>query len=194
MVLRIGTEVDAVNVVAAVNDCKPANGIAGFVIDVKVLFVDVQCSQITTDKDQGELSAEGIPHQAGLRVSTELPGTRGEHLGSAMGQMEVEEDTFEEEMLEEERGGPPEELEEVVNSEVMKLSCSSSKCLIFLAFVLLLSARELESRHLTPSVERRKNLSLSIERTKEVGREAMKNQKAAWPKRSSPGGPDQQHH
>ncbi|KAK0577791.1 hypothetical protein LWI29_000196 [Acer saccharum] len=34
------TEVDAVNVVAAVNDCKPANGVAGFVIDVKALFVD----------------------------------------------------------------------------------------------------------------------------------------------------------
>ncbi|TXG47529.1 hypothetical protein EZV62_026823 [Acer yangbiense] len=44
MVLRINywTEVDAVNVVAAVrvNDCKPANGVAGFVIDVKVFFVE----------------------------------------------------------------------------------------------------------------------------------------------------------
>ncbi|KAK0571222.1 hypothetical protein LWI29_012685 [Acer saccharum] len=70
--------------------------------------------KITIDKDQGESSSEGIPHQAGLRVSTELPGTRGEHLGSVTGQMEVEEDTFEEEMSEEERGGPAEELEEVV--------------------------------------------------------------------------------
>ncbi|TXG47531.1 hypothetical protein EZV62_026825 [Acer yangbiense] len=36
------TEVDAVNVVAAVNDCKPANGVAGFVTDVKASFVEVQ--------------------------------------------------------------------------------------------------------------------------------------------------------
>ncbi|KAK0579448.1 hypothetical protein LWI29_026455 [Acer saccharum] len=36
------TEVDAVNVVAAVNDCKPANGVAGSVINVKALFVEVQ--------------------------------------------------------------------------------------------------------------------------------------------------------
>ncbi|KAK0571958.1 hypothetical protein LWI29_023972 [Acer saccharum] len=47
-------------------------------------------------------------------VSAELPSTRGEHLGSVTGQLEVEEDTFEEEMPEEERGGSAEELEEVV--------------------------------------------------------------------------------
>ncbi|KAK0588280.1 hypothetical protein LWI29_037133 [Acer saccharum] len=50
-------------------------------------------------------------------VSAELPSTGGEHLGSVTGQLEVEEDTFEEEMLEEERGGPVEELEEVVIRE-----------------------------------------------------------------------------
>ncbi|KAK0608020.1 hypothetical protein LWI29_024261 [Acer saccharum] len=44
-------------------------------------------------------------------VSTELPGIGGEHLGSLTGQMEVEEDTFKEEMPEEERGGPAEELD-----------------------------------------------------------------------------------
>ncbi|KAK0571734.1 hypothetical protein LWI29_020768 [Acer saccharum] len=81
--------------------------------------VKLNYSTITTDKDQdhGESSMEGIPHQAGLRVSTELPGIRGEHLGSVTGQMEVEEDTFEEEMPEEERGGPAKELEEVVVRE-----------------------------------------------------------------------------
>ena len=34
-----------------------------------------QCSQITTDKDQGEPGAEGVPQQAGLMVNTMLPGT-----------------------------------------------------------------------------------------------------------------------
>ncbi|KAL5774321.1 hypothetical protein ACOSP7_011878 [Xanthoceras sorbifolium] len=72
------------------------------------------------------------------------------------------------------------------------MNCSSVRCLFWIVLVLLLSARA-EGRPLTPFLERRKNLSLSIERTKQVGREAMKNQ-YAWPKRSSPGGPDQQHH
>ena len=35
-----------------------------------------QCSQITTDKDQGEPDTKGILQQAGLRVSAELPGVR----------------------------------------------------------------------------------------------------------------------
>ncbi|KAK0595715.1 hypothetical protein LWI29_009311 [Acer saccharum] len=50
-------------------------------------------------------------------VSVELPGIGGEHLGSVTGQLEVKEDTFEEKMSEEERGGPTEELEEVVVRE-----------------------------------------------------------------------------
>ncbi|KAK0575067.1 hypothetical protein LWI29_033563 [Acer saccharum] len=50
-------------------------------------------------------------------VSAELPGTGGEHLGSVTGQLEVKEDTFEEEMPEEEGGGPAEELEEVMVRE-----------------------------------------------------------------------------
>ncbi|KAK0570392.1 hypothetical protein LWI29_000447 [Acer saccharum] len=50
-------------------------------------------------------------------VSAELPRTGGEHLGSVTGQLEVEEDTFEKEMLEEERGGHAEKLEEVVVRE-----------------------------------------------------------------------------
>ncbi|KAK0572744.1 hypothetical protein LWI29_036498 [Acer saccharum] len=70
-----------------------------------------------TDKDQGESGAEGVPQQTGLMVNTKLPGTGGEPLGSVTGHMEVKEDTFEEETPEEERGGPAEELEEVVVRE-----------------------------------------------------------------------------
>ncbi|KAK0581750.1 hypothetical protein LWI29_017490 [Acer saccharum] len=76
-----------------------------------------QCSQITTDKDQGESDVKGILQQVGPVVSAALPGTGGEHLGSVMGQLEVEEDIFEEDMSEEERGGPVEELEKVVIRE-----------------------------------------------------------------------------
>ncbi|KAK0602400.1 hypothetical protein LWI29_032962 [Acer saccharum] len=50
-------------------------------------------------------------------VSAELRSTGGEHLGNVTGQLDVEEDTFEEEMPEEERGGLAEELEEVVVRE-----------------------------------------------------------------------------
>ncbi|KAK0586595.1 hypothetical protein LWI29_009360 [Acer saccharum] len=50
-------------------------------------------------------------------VNMVLPGIGGEPLGSVTGQMEVEEDTFEEETPEEERGGPAEELEEVMVRE-----------------------------------------------------------------------------
>ncbi|KAK0604480.1 hypothetical protein LWI29_016046 [Acer saccharum] len=69
------------------------------------------------DKDQGESNAKGILQEAGLMVSAKLRSTRGEHLGSVTGQLDVEEDTFEEEMPGEERGGPTEELEEVVVRE-----------------------------------------------------------------------------
>ncbi|TXG57241.1 hypothetical protein EZV62_018554 [Acer yangbiense] len=49
--------------------------------------------------------------------SAELHSTGEEHLGSVTGQLDVKEDTFGEEMPEEERGGPVEELEEVVVRE-----------------------------------------------------------------------------
>lgn len=72
---------------------------------------------------------------------------------------------------------------------------SSLRFLVCLIFFLLLSTT-IESRPLVYStMERRKNLSLSIETTKRIAKEAIsKGQYVIKPKRFSPGGPDPRHH
>ncbi|KAK0577983.1 hypothetical protein LWI29_003329 [Acer saccharum] len=77
-----------------------------------------QCSQITTESNQGGPGAEGVPREMNLPITAQSHDAGWEHMGSTMEHPEVEEETFEEETPEEEeRGGPAEELEEVVVRE-----------------------------------------------------------------------------
>ncbi|KAK0571144.1 hypothetical protein LWI29_011729 [Acer saccharum] len=77
-----------------------------------------QCSQITTKSDQGGPGAEGVPREVNLPIQAQQHDIGWEHMGSTIEHLKVEEETFEDETPEkEERGGPAEELEEVVVRE-----------------------------------------------------------------------------
>ncbi|KAK0586906.1 hypothetical protein LWI29_014208 [Acer saccharum] len=70
------------------------------------------------ESDQGGPGAEGVPREMNPPINAQSHDVGWEHMGSTIEHLEVEEETFEEETPEEEeRGGPAEELEEVMVRE-----------------------------------------------------------------------------